>query len=142
MWLMRRAIFLLSALALASCAPPGRQSFSPTPAGPDTQSVSAADAFRNRIPLVSILPDTQDFQGPLKDAVAQALAIKPDATFQVMAETPATGNADTDTKTLATLAPQAKAIAQAIAADGVPASRVTVGAKTAGLDQVLLVYVK
>ncbi len=140
---MRRALLLLStALALASCAPPGRQSFSSTPAGPDTQSISAVDAFNNRVPLVSILPDTRDFQGPLKNAVTQALAIKPDAVFEVMAQTPATGNADTDTKTLATLAPQAKAIAQAIIADGVPASRVTVGAKTAGLDQVLLVYVK
>ncbi|MBU6449488.1 MAG: hypothetical protein KGQ26_07680 [Rhodospirillales bacterium] len=139
---MRRALFLLPAIALASCAPPGRQSFSPTPAGPDTQTVSAADAFQNRIPLVSILPDTQDFQGPLKDAVAQALAIKPDAAFEVMAETPATGNPDTDSKTLATLAPQGTAIAKTIIADGVPASRVSTGAKTAGLDQVLLVYVK
>ena len=139
---MRHALFLLPALALASCAPPGQQSISPTPAGPDTQTISAADAFQNRIPLVSILPDTQDFQGPLKAAVAQALAIKPDASFQVMAETPATGAPDNDAKTLATLAPQATAIANAIIADGVPAARVSAGAKTAGLDQVLLVYVK
>ncbi|MDE1896661.1 MAG: hypothetical protein KGH91_06275 [Rhodospirillales bacterium] len=139
---MRQALFLLSALALVSCAPPGQQSISPTPAGPDTQTISAADAFQNRIPLVSILPDTQDFQGPLKAAVAQALAIKPDASFQVMAETPATGAPDNDAKTLATLAPQATAIANAIIADGVPAARVSAGGKTAGLDQVLLVYVK
>ena len=139
---MRRAIFLLSALALASCAPLGRQSFSPNPAGPDTQTISAADAFSGRLPLVSILPDTQDFQAPLKHAVQQALAIKPDAQFQVMAEAPATGNPDTDAQTLATLAPQAKAIAKSIVADGVSASRVSVGAKTAGLDQVVLVYVK
>ncbi len=142
MCFMRRALFLLPALALASCAPPGRQSFSATPAGPDTQTISAADAFQSRIPLVSILPDTQDFQAPLKGAVQQALAIKPDATFEVMAQTPATGNPDTDAKTLAALAPQTKAIANAIIADGVPAARVTVGAKAAGLDQVLLVYVK
>lgn len=142
MFLMRRALLLLPALALASCAPPGRQTFSPTPAGPDTQTISAADAFRNRIPLVSILPDTQDFQAPLKNAVSQALAIKPDAAFEVRAEAPGTGNPDTDAKTLAALAPQAKAIAQAIVTDGVPASRVSVGAKSAGLDQVILVYVK
>ncbi|MBU6419110.1 MAG: hypothetical protein KGQ79_05210 [Proteobacteria bacterium] len=140
---MRRALLMLSAaLALASCAPPGQQSFSPTPAGPDTQTISAADAFQNRIPLVSILPDTQDFQAPLKGAVQQALAIKPDAAFEVMAEAPATGNPDTDAKNLAALAPEAKAVAAAIIADGVSASHVTVGAKTAGLDQVVLVYVK
>ena len=139
---MRRIPVLLSALVLASCAPPGRRTFSPTPAGPDTQTVSAADAFHNRIPLVSVLPDTQDFQAPLRNAVNQALAIKPDAAFQVVAEAPATGNPDTDAKTLAGLAPEAQAIAKAIIADGVAASRVSTGAKTAGLDQVILVYVK
>ncbi len=85
---MRRALLLLSALALASCAPPGRQTFAPNPAGADTQAISAADAFKGRIPLVSILPDTQDFQAPLQNAVRQALAIKPDAAFEVRAEAP------------------------------------------------------
>ncbi|MGE4482288.1 hypothetical protein [Acidocella sp.] len=139
---MRRALFLLPALALASCAPLGRQTFAPNPVGADTQSIAAADAFKNRIPLVSILPDTRDFQAPLKSAVKQALAIKPDASFEVMAEAPATGNPDADAKTLAGLAPQAKAIAKSIIADGVPATRVSSGAKTAGLDAVILVYVK
>ncbi|HTQ72498.1 MAG TPA: hypothetical protein VMH92_13495 [Acidocella sp.] len=142
MLLMRRAILLLSALALASCAPPGRQSFAPNPAGPDTQTVAAADAFKNRIPLVSILPDTQDFQAPLKGAVNQALAIKPDAAFEVRAEAPGTGSPDADAKALAALAPEAKAVADAIVADGVPAARVTLGAKTGGLDSAILVYVK
>ncbi len=142
MLLMRRAILLLSALALASCAPPGRQSFAPNPAGPDTQTAAAADAFKNRIPLVSILPDTQDFQAPLKGAVSQALAIKPDASFEVRAEAPGTGSPDADAKALAALTPEAKAVAEAIVADGVPAARVTLGAKTGGLDSAILVYVK
>ncbi len=139
---MRRALFLLPALALAACAPPGRQTIAPSPAGADTQSIAAADAFKNRIPLVSILPDTQDFQAPLKSAVAQALAIKPDAAFEVRAEAPGTGNPDSDAKALAALAPEAKAVADAIAADGVPTSRITLGAKSGGLDSAILVYVK
>lgn len=140
---MRRALALLVfALPLASCAPPGQQTIAANPVGADTQTISAADAFKNRIPLVSILPGTQDFQAPLKSAVAQALSIKPDAAFEVQAQAPATGSPDADAKTLSALAPEAKTIAQAIIADGVPASRVSLGAKTAGLDSVLLVYVK
>lgn len=133
---------LLSALTLVSCAPPGRETFASAPIGADTQSVKAADAFAERIALVSILPHTQDFQAPLKRAVAEALAIKPDAAFEVRAEAPGTGSPDTDAKALAALVPEAKAVAAAIIQDGVPASRVTLGAKTTGLVPLILVYVK
>lgn len=139
---MRRALYLVSALCLTSCAPPGQETFSAAPAGADTQSIKAADAFAGRIPLVSILPDTQDFQAPLKRAVAEALAIKPDAVFEVQAAAPGTGSPDTNAKALMALTPEAKAVAQAIIADGVSASRVSVSAKTAGLDPVILVFVK
>ncbi len=139
---MRRPLSLGFALVLAACAPPGRQSFAPSPAGADTQTIAAADAFKNRVPLVSILPGTQDFAGPLRAAVAQALAIKPGAAFQVLAEAPGTGHPDQDAQALAALAPEAKAVADAIIADGVPAARVSLGAKTAGLNPVILVYVK
>ena len=139
---MRRILCLVSALTLAACAPPGSQLFNPNPAGADTQSIKAADAFADRIALVSILPGTRDFQSPLKQAVAQALAIKPNAVFEVRAEAPGTGNPDTDAKSLAALTPEAKDVATAIIQDGVPASRVSLGAKTAGLNPVILVYVK
>lgn len=139
---MRRMFCLLSALTLVSCAPPGRETFAPAPAGADTQSVKAADAFAERIALVSILPHTQDFQAPLKRAVDEALAIKPNAAFEVRAEAPGTGSPDTDTKALAALTPEAKAVADAIIQDGVSASRVTLGAKTAGQAPLILVYVK
>lgn len=139
---MHRILCLFSALTLASCAPLGRETFSPNPAGADTQSIKAADAFAERIALVAILPDTQDFRPSLQKAVAQALAIKPDAIFEVRAEAPGTGNPDTDASALAALAPEAKSVANAIIADGVAASRVTLGAKTAGLNPVILVYVK
>lgn len=139
---MRRIFCLFSALALASCAPPGRQTFAANPVGADTQSINTADAFAERIALLSILPNTQDFQAPLKKAVDEALALKPDAVFEVRAEAPGTGNPDTDAKALAALAPEAKAVADAIIKDGVLASRVTLGAKTSGLNPLVLVYVK
>lgn len=140
--LMRRILCLFSALALTSCAPPGRQTFASAPVGADTQSIKATDAFAERVALVSILPGTQDFQAPLKKAVDEALAIKPDAVFEVRAEAPGTGSPDTDAKALTALAPEAKAVANAIIADGVAAGRVTLGAKTAGLNPLILVYVK
>lgn len=139
---MRRIFCLFSALTLASCAPPGRQTFAANPVGADTQSISAADAFAERVALLSILPGTQDFQAPLKKAVDEALALKPNAVFEVRAEAPGTGNPDTDAKALATLAPEAKTVADAIIADGVLASRVSLGAKTGGLNPLVLVYVK
>lgn len=139
---MRRALFLLPALALASCAPPGRQSFAASPEGADTQTIAAATAFQGRIPLVSIQPGTRDFAAPLQQAVKQALAIKPDAVFQVMSATPASGNPDADTKILAALMPQAEAVVAAIIADGIPPARITTGAKTAGQTPQILVYVK
>lgn len=139
---MRRIFCLLSAFVLASCAPPGRQTFADKPAGADTQSINASNAFAERIALISILPGTQDFQAPLKKAVDEALALKPDAIFEVRAEAPGTGSPDTDTKALSALAPEAQAIANAIIADGVLANRVSLGAKIGGLNPLLLVYVK
>lgn len=151
---MRRILYLFPALILSSCALPGRQTFAPAPVGPDQQSVSAVDEFANRIALVSIQPGTSDFQTPLKQAVDEALAIKPDAAFEVRAEvpgpkqplmiakTPAPDGPDISAKALAALTPEAEAVASAIIADGVPASRVTMGARIAGLHPAVLVYVK
>lgn len=139
---MRRILCLFSIIALASCAPPGRETFAPTPVGPQAHDIKAVDAFAGRIALVSILPGTQDFQAPLKRAVDEALAIKPNAVFEVRAETPATSHPDQEAQTLTDLAPAAEAVARAIIADGVQANRVTLGANSAGLTQAILVYVK
>lgn len=133
---------ILPCFALAACALPGRQSFAPNPAGADTQTINATQAFAGRVPLVTMLPDTRDFTAPLKRAVDQALAIKPDAQFEVAAQAPAGNSPDASVKALAALAPTAKAVAKAIIADGVPASRVSLSAKNAGLDPMIFVYVK
>lgn len=136
-----RWIFL-APLLLAGCALPGRQTFAPEPAAPGVQSIAAAKAFAGRIPLVSIQPGTEDFKGPLKDAVAQALAIKPGAAFEVRAVTPSAGTPDAQAVKLEALAAQAQAVARAIAGDGVQPGHVTLTAGTGGTGTEILVYVK
>jgi hypothetical protein len=138
---MRPALFLLP-LTLASCALPSRATFAPASVGADTSSISATQAFEGRIALVTILPGTTDFQGPLDGAIHQALAIKPTARFDVEAQTPAASSPDSSAATLASLSGTAAAVAKAIIADGVAPANVQLTAKTAGLDAEILVYVK
>jgi hypothetical protein len=135
-------MFLLVPLALAACTLPGRQTFAPAPAGADTATINASQAFAGRIPLVTILPGTQDFAAPVADAVRQALAIKPSAMFNVEAQSPQAASPDASAANLQALSGTATAVANAIIADGVPANRVSLTAKTAGLDANILVYVK
>lgn len=127
-------------MPLAACSLPGRQVFAPAPVTADAQSIGATQAFAGRVPLVSIQPGTQDFAAPLKNAVAQALAIKPGAAFEVRAQ--ALGAPDAGAAALAGLAPLAGAVAQSIIADGVPAGRVALTAQTGGADTAVFVYVK
>jgi len=136
-----RALALLAVLPLAACALPGRETLAPNPVAPGTAEIAAAEAFAGRIPLVSIQPGTTDFAAPLKSAVAQALAIKPQAAFEVAAEAPA-ASPDAQAQALQSLAPQAQAVAQAIAADGVAPGRVSLAARGGGAAPVILVYVK
>jgi hypothetical protein len=133
---------ILLLCALATCAPPGRNTFAPAPVGADTASVSATKAFSDRIALITILPGTTDFSAPVASAVRQALAIKPDAKFEVSAVSPASATPDASATELTALSGTAAAVAKAIVADGVPASNVTLTAKSAGLDSNVLVYVK
>lgn len=137
-----RWIIPLTMLALTACSLPGRQTFAADPVPPNAQTIAAAKAFAGRIPLVSIAPGTADFAGPLKDAVGQALAIKPDAMFEVRAVTPTTHGPDAAARTLAQLAPFASDVAQAIAADGVQPGNVTLTAGSGGTGTEILVYVK
>lgn len=141
---MRAAILfpLPLLLLLAGCQLPGRNTLAPAAAGADTSSVSATEAFKGRIPLITILPGTSDFAGPVASAVHQALAIKPDARFNVQAESPASATPDASAEQLTALSGTAAAVAKAIIADGVAPSHVTLTAKSAGLDSQVLVYVK
>jgi hypothetical protein len=133
---------LIAAGALAGCAIPSRNTFAPTPAGADTATISATQAFSGRIPYVTILPGTTDFAAPLAKAVQAALAIKPAAAFEVQAQTPAAASPDTSAANLAALSATATAVAKSIISDGVAPGNVALTAKTAGLNPAILVYVK
>ncbi len=135
-----RYIILLPVL-LAACALPGRNNFAPAPVAASSADIDAVKAFSGRVPLLTILPGTTDFAGPVADAVKQALAIKPGAAFDVQATAPA-GAPDMAAATLAGLAGTASAVAQAIIADGVAPGLVSLTAATAGTDKNILVYVK
>ena len=138
---MRNAILILP-LALAACALPSRSTLAPNPVGADTQTITATQAFAGRFPLVTILPGTTDFSRPVAGAVAQALAIKPRARFEVQAQAPQAATPDASAANLQALSATAAAVAQSIVSDGVPRNRVALTAKTAGLDAVINVYVK
>lgn len=133
---------ILLLAGLAACQVPGRNTFAAAPVGADTQSVAATKAFSGRIALITILPGTTDFAGPVASAVHQALAIKPDAKFEVSAVSPAGATPDASATELAALSSTAAAVAKAIVADGVAPANVTLTAKSAGLDSNVLVYVK
>jgi hypothetical protein len=136
-------ILILSTLALLSaCALPGRQTIATAPVAPDTTSISATHSFSGRIPLVTILPGTTDFRSPVASAVHQALTIKPGASFDVEAQTPVSGNPAAAAGSMQALAGTATSVHDAIVADGVPADRVSLTARTAGLDAEILVFVK
>jgi hypothetical protein len=137
-----RWIIPLLLLALAACSLPGRQTLAPDPVPAGTQSIAATKAFAGRIPLVSIQPGTVDFAGPLKNAVDQALAIKPDAAFEVRAVTRASFKPDADAAHLNGLTPLAQQVAQAIAGDGVQPGHVALTAGSDGASTEILVYVK
>lgn len=140
---MRRIIpILLLPLAACSLPLPGRQTLAPDPKPADVRSIEAAKAFAGRIPLVSIQPGTADFAGPVKNAVDQALAIKPDAAFEVRAVTRASLKPDADAAHLAGLAPLAHDVAASIAGDGVQPGNVALTAGSGGTSTEVLVYVK
>jgi hypothetical protein len=137
-----RWIISLLPLALAACSLPGRQTLAPDPHLADMQSIAVTQAFAGRIPLVSIQPGTADFGQPLKVAVSQALAIKPDAVFEVRAVTRSSFKPDQDAAYLTGLAPLAHDVAQAIAGDGVQPGNVALTAGSGGASTEILVYVK
>ncbi|HQT63058.1 MAG: hypothetical protein B7Z75_10165 [Acidocella sp. 20-57-95] len=135
-----RYVLILPVL-LAACSLPGRSIFAPDPVAADSANMNATKAFAGRVPLVTILPGTSDFAGPVADAVKQALAIKPSAAFDVQATAPA-GSPDAAAAMLAGSSSTAAAVARAIIADGVAPDKVSLTAATAGTEQNILVYVK
>jgi len=127
---------------LAACAPVGRQDFAASPQAPGAADIAAPDAFNGRIALLTIAPQAGDVSGPVKAGVAQALAIKPLASFEVRAVCPASLKPDDATTCLAGLGAEAGSVADDIEAAGVPQSRLLLTARAEGDTQQILVFVK
>jgi hypothetical protein len=140
---MQKALLLLP-LALAACTLPGRQIFAPLPVAAEPANIAATRAFAGHVPLVEITPGTPGFAAPLKSAVAQALAIKPDAVFAVVASAPAAATPDASAARLQALAGFAARVAQSLLADGIPPARLSLAAVAAApaAPNLILVYVK
>jgi len=139
---MRAVFVMVLGLGLAGCAFPSRDTFSPSPVGADVTTISAARAFEGRIPLVTILPGTTDYAGPIAGVVKQVLAIKASAAFDVEAQAPAGETPDSSAATLAGLSGTASGVARAIIADGVAPGNVQLTAKTVGPEPEIVIFVK
>jgi len=139
---MRSIFVVVLGLGLAGCVFPSRDSFAPAPVGADVTTISAARAFEGRIPLVTILPGTTDYAGPIAGVVKQVLAIKASARFDVEAQAPAGVTPDSSAATLAGLSGTAAGVAKAIIADGVQPANVQLTAKTVGMEPEIVIFVK
>jgi len=139
---MRGIFVLVLGFGLVGCAFPSRDTFAPAPVGADVTTISAARAFEGRIPLVTILPGTTDYTGPIAGVVKQVLAIKATAKFDVEAQAPAGVTPDSSAATLAGLSGTASGVAQAIIADGVQPANVQLTAKTVGAASEIVIFVK
>ncbi len=130
---MRRILFFSVLLALAGCAVPGR--VSPYANAPSLVDVAALSSFKGVLPLVTVPENTTSWSDSISYAVAQSLKIKPNAHFRVVVTAPQ-GTPDEQQQAMSRLAPQAAAIADAIAADGVRPSRVSLAAQGAPIPNV------
>ncbi|SIR24292.1 MULTISPECIES: hypothetical protein [Acidiphilium] len=118
-------------LALAGCMLPGRKLISPYPDAPSLVDVAALTKFDGQLPLVTIPEGTQNWAPAVRYAVNAALKINPKAQFRVYVTGPAAAIPSDTELAMAKLAPEAAQVADAIAADGVAPSNVSLGAGTA-----------
>ncbi|GAB0118317.1 hypothetical protein Acid7E03_23890 [Acidisoma sp. 7E03] len=118
-------------LGLAGCTLPGRGLVGPQPHGPGAVTVATAEAAFARVPLVTIPAGTTpaDYLSALSGAVQAAEARKPDVIFDVVAAVPQTGTPLGQITAAKALAPEAETVARSVTGDGVPDSRVTLGAQ-------------
>jgi hypothetical protein len=127
---MRRILPLAVILALAGCALPGRKTISPYADAPSLVDVAALTSFKGVLPLVSIPENTAGWSSSVSYAVAQARKIKPGARFRVTVTAPA-GTPDEQQDQMKRMAPTAASVADAIVADGVHPSHVSLAARGA-----------
>lgn len=127
---MRRILIpvLFLPLALAGCALFGRKTISPYANAPSLVDVAALSNFNRQLPLVTIPAGTQDWAPSVKYAVTEALKIDKNAQFRVYLTGPAAAIPTLSEQQMAKLAPEAAAVADAVAADGVLPGNVSLGA--------------
>jgi hypothetical protein len=132
---MRRILFFAFPLGLASCALPGRP-VSPYANAPSLVDVAALSSFNGVLPLITVPENTANWPDSVSYAVAQSLKIKPEARFRVVVTAPSAATPGAQQHEMSRLAPEAASIANAIAADGVGPSRVSLAAQGAPIPHV------
>jgi hypothetical protein len=115
---------------LAGCTVPGRGLVGPAPQRPTLAVVQGMEAQSGRVPLVTIAASAgpEDYLSALAGAVQAAEARKPDVVFDVLSAVPQTGTPVHQIDAAKGLTPDAAEVANAIAGDGVPVARITLGA--------------
>lgn len=122
-----RIAALLAGCLLAACTLVDQNTFNPhardAPVIPPVPKVVATPVPAGPPPLLVIAPATSGFEGPVRQAVAQARARKPGVLFDVVEIQPPDLAAD------APLGDAAASVARLIVAQGVPATSVRLAAR-------------
>jgi ABC-type glycerol-3-phosphate transport system substrate-binding protein len=145
---MRRPFLSCAALlllALAGCTLIDQTTFAPSPEA-TTRPAPPPPKMEARAPLIviSFASAPPDYADPLRQAVRAAQARKPDIIYDVVGVAPARGDAVAQADGLLVSSDNASAVMRALIADGVPAARIHLGARTeAGLTaREVRVYVR
>jgi hypothetical protein len=129
----RASILLLATVLLqAGCKLVDQTTFGAKPVPPAPDLLTEALAEGSRIPLVVIHYGGAAFvyDDTLNTEVDAALARKPDATFDVVTEVPATGNPDDQTAAIERGQQDAVGVMSKLADDGVDPARIHLSART------------
>ncbi len=128
---------LLAAIPLAGCKIIDQTTFFPEP-GPPAVAAPAAPGPSSfaATPLLTIrVAPGVEYRAALRTAVRAARARRADVIFDVYAAIPTTGSTEQQVAASQQQAAHARNIADAIRAEGVPASQIMLGTRTeAGLD--------
>lgn len=140
-----RGALLAAPLLLGGCALVGQNTFAPAPVPPAAAQLAVAKAPA-RIPLATVhLPDpAADYRGPLGYAVTQAEAVKPDVSFDVVTVLSGKGTPIEQGRAATQGRADAVAVMEALQKQGVPASRIRLGAEIdpAASGRTVRVYVR
>ncbi|MCW3473111.1 hypothetical protein [Limobrevibacterium gyesilva] len=123
----RPAALLLAGLVLTGCTLVDQRTFQRTPPAPTAEDV--ARARLPPLPLVVIRFDQldTDYQPALAEAIEAAQARKPDVVFDVLTPIPTGEAREVQERYARQGAEDAAAVANALAAEGVPPDRVHMG---------------